>query len=142
MNFESPLSKAITYLFPGDCFDEIFHKFHFIHGRPVGLGDRLRGVAETCLPIVVSRVLGLAITLGSLMGACVRARHTCTNLMLQSSCHRSSRSGVPAARRASVRLQCCSIWPRASASAATRTDNDLYLGARVCARAQPVQPMG
>jgi len=53
MNFDSPISKAITYLFPGDCFDEIFHKFHFIH--------------ETCLPIVVSRVLGLAITLGSLM---------------------------------------------------------------------------
>ncbi|KAI1723231.1 PQ loop repeat domain-containing protein [Ditylenchus destructor] len=43
--------QALHYVFPGKCFEEIVVRFNFAH--------------EKCFPLVLSRLLGIAITVGS-----------------------------------------------------------------------------
>lgn len=92
----SAVGRALLYVFPDDCFDEMVVHFNVVH--------------ERCMPIVLSRFLGLGITLGALMGA-----NLCSELalfvlihrILQCSCRRSSKSQEQATRGAFRFRQCC-----------------------------------
>ncbi|GMT05014.1 hypothetical protein PENTCL1PPCAC_27188, partial [Pristionchus entomophagus] len=46
-------TKGVSYVFPGKCFDELLIKYHFDN--------------SACTSLVISRLLGLAITAGSCM---------------------------------------------------------------------------